>query len=127
MNVQPTQDPLGRDGSHPAVATISRALVHLYAEYFSRGPTKAKTIWSEDVVVCVFEDVFTRGEQVLVDAGRFAEVRRRRQAFQDEIEPLIRDAVECATGRSVESFLGQVNEDGMAVDVLTLGRPVTVQ
>jgi hypothetical protein len=34
--------------------------------------------------------------------------------------------VECATGRSVEAFLGQVNEDGVAVDVFTLGQPVTV-
>jgi hypothetical protein len=34
---------------------------------------------------------------------------------------MMRDAVERATGRSVEAFLGQVDEDGVAVDVFTLG------
>ena len=34
-----------------------------------------------------------------------------RTAFQDEVEPLLRAAVEAITGRRVRAFLSQVNAD----------------
>jgi len=36
-------------------ATISRQIVRLQAEYYGKGPTKAKTYISEDLVVVVLE------------------------------------------------------------------------
>jgi uncharacterized protein YbcI len=110
-----------RDGAGAIVATISREIVGIYVEYYGRGPTKAKTTWRDDLVVCVLEDVFNRAERVLVDGGRFEQVRINRQAFQDEIEPLFREAIERATDRRVETVLSQVNDRGMAVEVFILG------
>jgi uncharacterized protein YbcI len=110
-----------KDRSGAIVAAISRGVVGIYAEYYGRGPTKAKTYWSEDLVVVILEDVFSRAERVLVDAGRFEQVRLNRQAFQDGIEPLFRQAIEAQTGRRVTACLSQVNQDGVAAEVFVLG------
>lgn len=72
------------------------------------------------MAVTVLEEIFTRAEEVLVNAGHFVQVRAQRQAFQDEIEPLFRQVVEEATGRSVRAFLSQVTEEGIAAEVFVL-------
>lgn len=108
--------------SRPIVADISREIVGIHAGHFGRGPTKAKTVWRDDVVVCILEEIFTRSEQVLVDAGRFEQVRSNRQAFQEAIEPLLRQVVEQATGCRVRAFLNQVSADGIACEVFLLER-----
>jgi uncharacterized protein YbcI len=119
MSERQTQDrPVG--GVGPAVAEISREIVEIYADYFGRGPTKAKTIWQDDVVVCALRDAFTRAERVLIDAGRLSDVRRHRQAFKDAIEPRFYELVERATGRTVAAFLSQVSENGVAAEVFIL-------
>jgi uncharacterized protein YbcI len=116
------QDPIARPTPVAVVAVISREIVGIYAQYYGRGPTKAKTAWHGDLVVCILEDVFTRAEQVLVEGGRFEQVRGSRTAFQDEAQPTFRAAVEHATGRRVEHFLSQVNERGVAAEIFILAR-----
>jgi uncharacterized protein YbcI len=103
------------------VAIISRDIVRIHARFYGRGPTRAKTVWRDEIVVCVLEDIFTKAEQLLVDRGRFEDVRVHRTAFQDEAEPLFRTSVESVTGRRVRSFLSQVSEDGAASEVFVLG------
>lgn len=106
----------------PIVADISREIVRVHATHYGRGPTKAKTIWRDDIVVCLLEDIFTKSEQVLIDAGKFEQVRANRQIFQDAVEPLLRQIVEQATDREVRFFLSQVNADGAACEVFQLER-----
>lgn len=103
------------------VAAISREIVQIHAEFFGRGPTKAKTVWRDEIIVCVLEEIFTKAEQLLVDHGRFEDVRSHRIAFQDEVGPLFRSSVEKVTGREVKSFLSQVSKDGVASEVFVLG------
>jgi uncharacterized protein YbcI len=103
------------------VAAISREIGGIYAEYYGRGPTKAKTFWREDVITCILENAFTRAERVLVDGGRFDQVRLNRQAFQDQIEPLFRETIERVTGRRVVTCLSQINRDGVAAEIFVLG------
>jgi len=107
------------DGS--MVAAISRDIVQVHSQFYGRGPTKAKTVWRDEIVVCVLEEIFTKAEQLLVDHGRFEEVRSHRTAFQDEVEPIFRAAVESTTGRTVKSFLSQISKDGAASEVFVLG------
>ena len=121
MSEIPLQEQSPRDASGAVVAMVSRQIVGIYAEYYGRGPTKARTIWRDDIVVCILEDVFTRAEQLLVDGGRFDQVRLNRQAFQDQIEPLFREVVEKVTGRRVDACLSQVNVNGVAAEIFTLG------
>ncbi len=125
MSDKTMQDPIGHDASGAIVAVVSREIVGIYAEYYGRGPTKAKTLWREDVVTCILEDAFTRAERVLVDGGRFDQVRTNRQAFQDEIEPLLRETIERVTGRRVETCLSQINRDGVAGEIFVLGDQVS--
>lgn len=104
------------------VADISREIVKAHAQYYGRGPTKARTVWKDETVVVILEEIFTRAERTLVDAGHFAQVRATRQAFQDEVGPLFRQIVEQATGRQVRSFLSQVNPDGIGAEIFVLAR-----
>ncbi len=123
----PISDPDAVENGHGGslVAGISREVVRVHARFYGRGPTKAKTIWRDDVVICVLEDVFTKAEHLLVDGGRFEDVRRHRTAFQDEVEPLFRGIVEAITEREVRSFLSQIAEDGTACEVFVLGGPAS--
>jgi uncharacterized protein YbcI len=111
-----------RNGS--LIAEISRDIVRVHARFYGRGPTRAKTVWREEIVICVLEDIFTKGELLLVDGGRFEDVRLHRIAFQDEVAPLLRSGVEAVTGRRVRSFLSQVSIEGAASEVFILGDPV---
>jgi uncharacterized protein YbcI len=120
MPTEPLQEQTTRDGAGSVVAAVSRQIVGIYADYYGRGPTRAKTIWRDEVVVCILEDVFTRAEKLLVDGGRFDQVRLNRQAFQDQIEPLFHQVVEGATGRRVAACLSQVNRNGVAAEIFTL-------
>ncbi len=106
------------------VAAISRDIVKIHSEYYGRGPTKAKTIWRDEIVVCILEDIFTKAEQMLCEGGRFEEVRTHRIAFQDEVEPIFREAVEKTTGRQVQTFLSQISSDGVASEVFVLAGPL---
>lgn len=103
------------------VAEISREVVRVHAQYYGRGPTKARAIWRHDVVTVILEEIFTRAEAMLVEAGHFEQVRSHRQAFQDQVAPLFCNLVEQATGRPVRAFLSQVSEDGIASEVFVLG------
>lgn len=110
-----------KDASGVIVAAISREIVRIYSDYYGRGPTKAKTQWRDEIVVVILEDVFSRAERLLVDGGRFQQVRLNRQALQDEVEPIFRQAIEVKTGRRVQACLSQVNADGVAAEVFVLG------
>jgi uncharacterized protein YbcI len=113
-------DSVTHDTSGAIVASISREIVGIYAEYFGRGPTKAKTLWREEIITVILENAFTRAERVLVDGGRFDQVRLNRQAFQDQVEPLFRQTIERVTGRDVVTSLSQINRDGVAAEIFVL-------
>lgn len=36
----------------PGVADISREIVRLHSRLYGRGPTRAKTIWRDEIVTC---------------------------------------------------------------------------
>jgi uncharacterized protein YbcI len=115
-------EPTGTTAPTSVLADISRRIVKAHAQYYGRGPTRARTMWKDDLVVVILEEIFTRAERTLVDTGHFDKVRATRQAFQDEIGPLFRQLIEQATGQRVRSFLGQVNRDGIAAEVFVLER-----
>jgi uncharacterized protein YbcI len=117
-------DQVENDRRGSIVAAISRDIVGIHSRYHGRGPARSKTIWREEILCCVLGEIFTKAEQLLVDAGRFEEVRAHRIAFQDEVAPLFRAAVEARTGLRVEAFLSQVSREGVATEVFVLGGPV---
>lgn len=110
-----------KDRSGAIVAGISREIVGIYSRCYGRGPSKAKTMWRDRIVICVLEEVLSRPEQILIEAGRFEQVRNHRQALRETIEPLLRAAIEHATGHRVEACLGQVGAEDVAVETFVLG------
>ena len=102
-------------------AEISKEIVQIHAHYYGRGPTKSKTFISDEAVLCLLGEIFTPSEAILVERGRFEEVRANRIAFQDAVEDMLREAVERISGRPVTSFLSQISEQGFASEVFVLG------
>jgi uncharacterized protein YbcI len=87
------------------LTAISDGLVALLKEYYGRGPTRAKTYYEDDLVVCLLRGGFTRVEKTLLDGGRGHAVIEQRMAFQEVMRNRFEDVIQRATGRSVIGFM----------------------
>jgi uncharacterized protein YbcI len=92
-------------------ATISNEIVRLQAEYYGKGPTRARTYIVEDLVVVVLEESFTRAEKTLADRGERDAIEHIRRRFQQQMADAFTSVVEQATGRKVRLFLSETNID----------------
>ncbi len=106
-------------------AAISSAVVHLLAQTVGRGPTKARTTISDELIVVLLQDSMTSGERSLVNAGRHDEVLRIRRAYQATMEPDLVGAVEGLTDRAVVAFMSANHcEPDAAAEIFVMDRPV---
>jgi uncharacterized protein YbcI len=87
------------------LADVSNAIVRIHKQFYGKGPIKARSHLSQDLLTVVLEGGFTRGEQTLHDHGHVQEVIRSRLAMQESIENEYRAAVETIMYRSVRSFM----------------------
>ena len=92
-------------------ATISREMGRLQAEYYGKGPTRAKTYIVDDLVVVVLEETFTRAERTLVERGEREAIQHIRRRFQQQMAESFTSLVEQATGRKVRVFLSETDVD----------------
>src|SRR3954470_17098136 len=92
-------------------ATISREIVRLQAEYYGKGPTKAKTYIFDDLVVVVLEETFTRAEKTLAQRGERDAIQHIRRRFQQQMAEAFTSVVEQATGRKVRAFMSETDID----------------
>jgi uncharacterized protein YbcI len=90
-------------------AKISKEIVRLQAEYYGKGPTKAKTYIVEDLVVVVLEESFTRAEKTLAERGEREAIQHIRRRFQQQMAESFISIVEQATGRRVRAFLSETD------------------
>lgn len=102
----------GHDRSPGEVrAQISSEIIRLQAEYYGRGPTKARTYIVEDIVVVVLEETFTRAERTLMERGEREAIQNIRRRFQQHMAESFIGVVEQATGRKVRTFLSDTDVD----------------
>ncbi len=102
-------------------AAISSGIVHLLHEHTGRGPTKARTMRHDDVVVCVIEDTLTVGERSLVRGGEADVVLEARRAYQRTMEAAFVGVVEEFSGREVSAFMSANHLDpDSAVEIFLL-------
>src|SRR5687768_6622287 len=102
-------------------ATISREMVRLQAEYYGKGPTRAKTYIVDDLVVVVLEESFTRAEKTLAERGERDAIEHIRRRFQQQMADDFKSVVEQATGRTVRVFLSETNiEHDVSVETFLL-------
>ena len=91
------------------LAAISNEMVGIYRRHYGRGPTRARTVMVEDVVLCRMLDPFTTSERTLIERGRLDEVKRIRHAFQQEMRVEFTEVVERLVGRQVDAFVSDVH------------------
>jgi uncharacterized protein YbcI len=87
------------------LTAISDGLVGLLKDYYGHGPTRAKSYYEDDLVVCVLRGGFSRVEQTLLDGGRGAAVIKQRMEFQEVMRERFAAVIEAATGRQVIGFM----------------------
>ena len=103
------------------LSAISDGLVALLKDYYGKGPTRAKTYYEDDIVVCLLRGGFTAVEQTLLEGGRGAAVIDQRMAFQDVMRQRFEAVVEHATGRRVVGFMsGNQQHPDMICEVFVL-------
>jgi uncharacterized protein YbcI len=96
-------------------------MVALLKEYYGRGPTRTKSYYEDDLVVCVLRGGFSRVEQTLVDGGRGAAVIQQRLEFQELMRERFEAVIERATGRRVIGFMsGNQQHPDMMCEVFVL-------
>jgi uncharacterized protein YbcI len=93
------------------LTAISDGLVTLLKEFYGRGPTRAKSYYQDDLVVCVLRGGFTRVEETLLEGGRGAAVIEQRMEFQELMRDRFAAVVEEATGRKVIGFMSGNQQD----------------
>lgn len=93
----------------------------MFRRLYGKGPTRARTVMVEDMVVCRMLDPFTTAERTLIDAGRRDDVRGMRGTFRQVMREEFTDAVERLTGSKVTAFVSEVHFDpDMLVQVFFL-------
>ena len=108
-------------------ADVSNAVVRLMRDHFGKGPSQARTIVDDDVVVTVLRGGFTVAERTLYRNGRADVVETGRRAMQEVFEREMRATVERITGRNVEAFLSANHHDPDAsVEIFLLDGPPAV-
>jgi uncharacterized protein YbcI len=108
--------------THGDVLTaISDGMVALLKEFYGRGPTRAKSYYEDDLVVCVLRGGFSRVEQTLLDGGRGHAVIQQRMEFQEVMRDRFTGVIEQATGRTVIGFMsGNQQHPDMMCEVFIL-------
>ena len=77
----------------------------LLKEFYGRGPVKAKTYYTEDVVLVVLTGGFSPAEATLLAAGQGLAVTDQRTIFQEVMRERFNEVIEEITGRKVISFM----------------------
>jgi uncharacterized protein YbcI len=108
--------------SHGDVLTaISDGMVALLKEFYGHGPTRTKSYYADDLVVCVLRGGFSRVEQTLLEGGRGAAVIQQRMEFQELMRLRFEEVIEAATGRRVIGFMsGNQQHPDMMCEVFIL-------
>jgi uncharacterized protein YbcI len=116
------QDVKSTPRTHGDVLTaISDGMVALLKEFYGRGPTRTKSYYEDDLVVCVLRGGFSRVEQTLLEGGRTAAVIQQRLEFQELMRERFEEVIERATGRRVIGFMsGNQQHPDMMCEVFVL-------
>ena len=104
------------------LTAISDGIVALLKDYYGRGPTRAKSYYEDDLVVCLLRGGFSRVEQTLLEGGRGSAVIQQRMEFQELMRERFEAVIAGATGRRVIGFMsGNQQHPDMMCEVFILG------
>ncbi len=87
------------------LTAISDGMVALLKEFYGHGPTRAKSYYQDDLVVCLLRGGFSQVEKTLLEGGRGAAVIQQRMEFQELMRNRFEAVIKAATGRDVIGFM----------------------
>jgi len=120
MNAPDIQSTTSNHGD--VLTAISDGMVALLKEFYGRGPTRAKSYYQDDLVVCVLRGGFSRVEETLLEGGRGPAVIQQRMEFQEVMRERFAGVIEDATGRPVIGFMsGNQQHPDLMCEVFILG------
>ena len=93
------------------LTAISEGMVALLKEFYGRGPSRVKTYYEDDLVVCLLRGGFSRVEQTLFEGGRGQSVIQQRMEFQDLMRARFEGVIRETTGRRVIGFMSGNQQD----------------
>lgn len=93
------------------LTAVSDGMVGLLKEFYGRGPTRTKSYYEDDLVVCLLRGGFSRVEQTLLEGGRGSSVIQQRMEFQELMRGRFEEVIERATGRRVIGFMSGNQQD----------------
>jgi uncharacterized protein YbcI len=119
LNGVELQSPARDNGD--VLTAISDGLVGLLKEFYGRGPSRTKSYYQDDLVVCVLRGGFSRVEETLLEGGRGPAVIHQRMEFQELMRERFEAVIEQATGRKVIGFMsGNQQHPDMMCEVFIL-------
>jgi uncharacterized protein YbcI len=93
------------------LAAVSRRIVGLLKEHYGKGPTKARTYYSGDLVVVLLSGGFTQAEKTLIEDGRSRAVMDLRAELQEVMNEHYRKVIEEELQRKVVAFMSAAHHD----------------
>ena len=103
------------------LTAVSDGMVALLKEFYGRGPSRAKSYYEDDLVVCLLRGGYTRVERTLLEGGRGSSVIQQRMEFQELMRERFEAVIEGATGRKVIGFMsGNQQHPDMMCEVFIL-------
>jgi len=94
----PELHPVAGAGNGALSEDISREMVGLYKLHSGKGPVRCRTYPQQELVTVVLGGGYTVSEQTLFEDGKWHEVRRARQTWQDTMEERFVEVIEGRTG-----------------------------
>jgi uncharacterized protein YbcI len=102
-------------------AEISNGVVGIVREYTGRGPTRARTTITDDLVVVLMGETLLKAEKSLIATGDEDTVMTTRRKFQSAMRDDFVDLIEDTLERTVTAFMSDNHVDpDMAVELFVL-------
>jgi uncharacterized protein YbcI len=106
--VEPLESSAVESSAGEELAAVTNGIVRLFADFYGRGPERAKTYLLENrYVVCVLKETMTTVERTLAPTDPDL-VRTVRLVFQDAMAESFISVVEKAMGRRVLAYHSQL-------------------
>ena len=85
--------PSTQHGDHVHGATAAGNLItRLHRDHYGRGATTTRVVYQRNYLTVYLEDIYTKIERTLIDAGRQESVKNTRQEFQMAMRKPFTDA-----------------------------------
>jgi uncharacterized protein YbcI len=103
------------------LTAISNAVVQIVREYTGRGPTQARAMVRDNLVVVLMQETLLKAEHSLINDDKEQLVVTMRRSFQQTMRAELSGAVERITGRKVIAFMSDSHlEPDYSVEVFVL-------